>query len=202
MTLTLYAFHGNDTIASTTQIQLMDEITLTAIVGDSIVNKFSQPLSHYSIDYQEGVNYIWSIEPTSAGTIYTHGDKIDIVWNQQTDDTEVTLSVTADNGCETEPATKSISIVGYATPEWSAPSFSLFPNPTDGKVNMVMGNGLQGRATVEVYNLMGELMMTRNVGQLRKGETVSLDLGRLVSGLYIVKLSTENGSCSKKVNVK
>lgn len=202
VTLTLYAFHGNDTIASTTQIQLMDEITLTAIVGDSIVNKFSQPLSHYSIDYQEGVNYIWSIEPASAGTIYTHGDKIDIVWNQQTDDTEVTLSVTADNGCDTEPATKKISIVGYSTPEWSAPSFSLFPNPTDGKVNMVMGNGLQGRATVEVYNLMGELMMTRNVGQLRQGETVSLDLGRLVSGLYIVKLSTENGSCSKKVSVK
>ena len=202
VTLTLYAFHGNDTIASTTQIQLMDEITLTAIVGDSIVNKFSQPFNNYSIDYQEGISYIWSIEPANAGTIYTHGNKIDIVWNQQTDDTEVTLSVTADNGCDTEPATKSISIVGYATPEWSAPSFSLFPNPTDGKVNMVIGNGLQGRATVEVYNLMGELMMTRNVGQLRKGETVSLDLGRFVSGLYIVKLSTENGSCSKKVNVK
>ena len=199
--LTLTAF-SNDTIESTTQIHFVDEISLGAIIGDSVVNKFEQTVSHYSIAGQEGVHYIWQLEPAKAGVVYEHGNEIYILWNLHEDDMEASLSVTDDNGCSAKPATKHISFIGYATPEWSAPSFSLFPNPTDGKVNMVMGNGLQGRATVEVYNLMGERMMTRNVGQLRQGETVSLDLGRLVSGLYIVKLSTENGSCSKKVSVR
>ncbi len=61
---------------------------------------------------------------------------------------------------------------------------------------------MQGKAIIEVYNLLGERMMTKNIGRLLQGETVSLDLSHLVSGLYIVKLSTENGSCSKKVSVR
>ena len=201
VTLTLSAF-GNDTIVSSTQIRFVDEINLGEIIGDSIVNKYEQHVSHYSVENQEGLSLLWELEPAEAGIIYHHGNEVDVLWNLHEGDAEVTLSVTAENGCSAEPKTKRISLIGYSTPEWHAVDFSLFPNPTEGKVNMVMGNGLQGRATVEVYNLMGELMMTRNVGQLRQGETVSLDLDRLVSSLYIVKLSTENGSCSKKVSVK
>ena len=36
----------------------------------------------------------------------------------------------------------------------------------------------------------------------QQSETITLDMRRLASGLYIVKLSTENGSCSKKVSVR
>ena len=101
-----------------------------------------------------------------------------------------------------EPMTKSISLIGYSTPEWHIASFELFPNPTDGKVNLVVGETVQGKAVVEVYNLLGERMMAQNLGHLQQGETITLDLSHLVSGLYIVKLSTENGSCSKKVSVR
>jgi hypothetical protein len=117
-------------------------------------------------------------------------------------DLEVTLSVTTDNGCIAEPVIKRISLIGYSTPEWHSADFDLFPNPTEGKVNLVVGETLQGKAVVEVYNLIGERMMTKNVNYLQKGETLPLDLSHLVSGLYIVKLSTENGSCSKKVSVR
>ena len=72
---------------------------------------------------------------------------------------------------------------------------------TDGKVNLVIGETLQGKAVVEVYNLLGERMMAKSIGRLQKGETINLDLSHLVSGLYIIKLSTESWSCTKKVSV-
>ena len=200
-TLTLTAF-GNDTIISSTQIRFVDDIELGAIVGDNIVNKYENQVSRYSIVNQEGLNFVWQLEPAEAGIIYDYGNAIDIVWNQHEGDAEVVLSVKADNGCDMEPATKTISLIGYGISEWPSVSFDLFPNPTDGKVNLVVGETLQGKTVFEVYNLLGERMMTKDFHHLQKGETLCLDLSHLVSGLYIIKLSTENGSCSKKVSVR
>ena len=200
MALTLSAF-GNDTIVSTTTLRFKDEIVLDAIVGDSIVNIYQNSLSHYSVENQEGLPLLWQLEPAEAGVIYHFGNAIDIYWSLLDSEIEATLTVTAENGCEDTPVSKRISLVGYSISEWNAPSFDLFPNPTDGKVNLVVGEMLQGKSVVEVYNLLGERMMAKNIGCLQSGATCTLDLHHLASGLYIIKLSTENGSCTKKVSV-
>lgn len=198
VTLTLTAF-GNETVVSTTQIHFADDVSLGEIVGDSIVNKYNNPISHYAVENLEGMHHSWYLEPTEAGIIYGFGDAIDILWNQNEGDVEATLWAWADHGCES--VSKHISLIGYSVPEWHAVEFELFPNPTDGKVNLVIGETLQGKAVIEVYNLLGERMLAQTAHQLRQGETISLDLSRMVSGLYIIRLSTENGSCSKKVSV-
>ena len=201
VTLTLTAY-GNETFTHSVVIQFANETSLGSMVGDSIVNKYESHVSHYSVDRQEGIHYIWQLAPAEAGTIFDQGNEIDILWNLTDGDAEVTLSVTADNGCTTGPVTKTISLIGYDVPEWSTADFDLFPNPTDGKVNLVIGETLQGKATVEVYNLLGERMMAKSLGHLQQNETITLDLSRLASGLYIIKLSTANGSCTKKVSVR
>ena len=201
VSLTLTAF-GNDTIVSKKQIRFVDEISMGQIMGDSVVNKYSNPISRYAVERQDGIRYLWQLEPASAGNIYGNGNEVDILWNQHEDDMEASLSVTIENGCMTQPLTKHISLIGYSIPEWHSADFELFPNPTDGKVNLVIGETLQGKAIVEVYNLLGEQMIAKKVSHLQKGETYTLDLSHLVSGLYIIKLSTENGSCSKKVSVR
>ena len=198
--LTLTAF-GNDTVVSTTQIHFMDEVSLDEINGDTVVNKYENPVSQYFIENEEGLSLAWALEPSHAGILYGSGDAISILWNLHEGDMEATLWATTDSGCTSEPVAKRISLIGYSTPEWHSVDFSLFPNPTDGKVNLIIGETLQGKAVIEVYNLLGERMMVKKVGQLQQGETLSLDLSRLVSGLYIIKLSTESGSCSKKVSV-
>ena len=198
VTLTLTAF-GDETVVSTTQIHFADDVSLGAIIGDSVVNKYSNPISHYAVENPEGMHHSWYLEPTEAGIIYGFGDAIDILWNQHEGDVEATLWAWADHGCES--VSKPISLIGYSVPEWHAVEFELFPNPTDGKVNLVIGETLQGKAVIEVYNLLGERVLVQKASQLRQGETISLDLSRMVSGLYIIKLSTENGSCSKKVSV-
>ena len=200
VTLTLTAY-GNDTIAHSAVIRFADEISLGNIVGDSIINKYENQVSHYSVDGQNGIRYIWQLEPSNAGVVYDRNNEIDILWNMIDGDAEVILSVTAGNGCDTEPVTKTISLIGYNISERSSVSFDLFPNPTEGKVNLVVGETMQGKAVVEVYNLLGERMMVKNLCSMQKGEVCVLDLGHLVSGLYIITLHSENGSYSKKVSV-
>lgn len=200
VTLTLTAY-GNDTIVSSTVARFVNEIHLGDILGDSIVNKYSNQVSHYSIENQEDIHYLWQLDPAIAGSIYPHGNEVDILWNLNEGDADVILSVMADNGCSVEPVTKTISLIGYSTTEWSSVNFDLYPNPTNGKVNLVIGKTLQGKAVIEVYNLLGDRVLVQKIHQMRQGETISLDLSRMVSGLYIVKLSTENGCCSKKVSV-
>lgn len=80
--------------------------------------------------------------------------------------------------------------------------FELFPNPTDGKVSLVCNESLIGETTVEVYNLLGDCIMTQNGHNIRKGQTLDIDLNGFASGMYIIKLNTEKGSWSKKVNVQ
>ena len=201
VTLLLYAI-SNDTLVDTKRIRFVDEISLGQIIGDSVVNKYSNPISHYAVERQDGIRYIWQLEPANIGDIYGYNNEIDILWNPHEDFTEATLIVSTENGCTTEPKKKHISLIEYSTPEWHATDFDLFPNPTDGIVNLVIGETLQGKAIVEVYNLLGEQMIAKKVSHLQKGETYTLDLSHLVSGLYIIKLSTENGTCSKKVSIK
>lgn len=199
VTLTLTAY-GNDTIVSTTAIHFTEETSLGEIVGDSVVNIYEYPISHYRVDNPEGLNLMWKLDPADAGFIYGFGDAVDILWDQNQGDIDANLHVFANYNCAA--LDKHISLIGYSTSEWHSVDFDLYPNPTDGKVNLVIGETLQGKAIVEVYNLLGEQMIAKKVCHLQKGETYTLDLSHLVSGLYIIKLSTENGSCSKKVSVR
>ena len=201
--LTLHAVDSINSLSSSVKVCLLDEIQWESeIVGDSVVNIQAQPTSHYSIERQEGMQYIWQLEPASVGLIFDHGNEIDILWNLQEDNAEAILSVTVDSDCETEPIYKRISLIGTGITEWEMVRFDVFPNPTDGTVTLVMGENLNGNASVEVYNLLGERMLQKQAYLSRQSETLSLNLSGMASGLYIIKLSTENGSCSKKVSVK
>ena len=91
---------------------------------------------------------------------------------------------------------------GQGTEEQTTFDFDLYPDPTDGKVNLTVGKNLDVKAVVEVYNLQGERLLSQDVQNLRKGETFEIDLNDFVSGMYIIRLRTEKGSCSKKVSVR
>ena len=198
--MTLTAF-GNDTIVSSKQLHFVDEINLGSIVGDSLVNKNETSISHYSIENQNGIGYLWQLEPATAGSIYDYGDKIDIFWNPHESDMDVTLWVSAENSCDIASVSKSIQLIDAYTPVWHILNFDLYPNPTDGNINLVMGETLKGKAFLEVFNLLGKRVINQQASHLYQGETISLDLSKLPSGLYIIKLSTENGCYSKKVSV-
>lgn len=64
---------------------------------------------------------------------------------------------------------------------------TIAPNPTDGMV-LVKGENLK---QVEVYNIVGQSVMTKNA----EGNAVTIDMSGLSLGLYFVHVMDQNGSC-------
>ena len=198
-TLTLHA----DEAVSPLQLVLTDQIVLGGLInGDSHIHLSETQISHYSVEEQDGLHYIWQLEPADVGTIFANGNAADIVWNPNSESDEAVLSVSVDNGCEVTPLSLSILLTGYSITEQSAPSFDIYPNPTDGKVNIILNQNVQGKALVEVYNILGNRILTKTIANITKGETISFDLHRFAKGLYIIKLSSSEGNLSKKIDLK
>ena len=111
---------------------------------------------------------------------------------------QFTITATKQNHIRFE---QNVTIISDGINERTTPTIDFFPNPTKGTVNLIVNEALQGHAIVEVYNLLSERMMVQDC-LLHKGACISLDLSELASGLYIIKLSTENSCCSKKVSIR
>ena len=69
----------------------------------------------------------------------------------------------------------------------------VYPNPTKGNVT-ITGENLQ---RVMVYNTVGQLVCNRSC----EGNTVEINLGSMESGLYMVKVVSENGETVKRISV-
>lgn len=75
---------------------------------------------------------------------------------------------------------------------------SLFPNPTNGSVNIRSQSNVSMSVDILVYNTVGVLIKKENVNFNSAYTMHSLDLEALSSGLYIVELVSEN----KKQSIK
>ena len=191
-----------DNVTSPLQLILTDEINLgDEIQGDDIISP-DKPICHYSIEGINGPSYIWQLEPAEAGSIIGQGNAIDIVWNFRHGITEATLSVTADANCSQETLSKTIQINLVFLSEECMAGFSLYPNPTDGKVHLISGQDFQSKSVVEVYNMMGTRLTAKTYRNLTKGQSIAIDLQHYAPGIYIIKLCNDEGCWSQKVSVR
>ena len=160
--------------------------------------------SEYTAEEIDNVIYTWSLEPETAGSVTNEGRNARVEWNSDYRG-EAIINYRYENPCGSTAVSEGLAVNvlnSTGIDEQGSAFFEVFPNPTDGKINLIINETLQGKVVIEVYNLLGERMMAQQIEHLQKGEALSLDLSHLVSGLYTIKLNTENASCTKKVSVK
>lgn len=67
-------------------------------------------------------------------------------------------------------------------------SFTLYPNPVTGKVlNIALKNNATRAVRTEIFGLSGQLLSSKQHGA-HQGNIISLDVSRLSSGLYLLKV--------------
>ncbi len=208
LTLTGTSAHNGNQQSSTLAVNLLPNFNPNHVpetpVGMAEIDLRLLTQNEYCAEEVEDVFYAWNLEPATAGTI-TGESRIALVeWNSDFRG-QANISYRYENPCGSTAASETLIVNVFnstSIDDQQATTFEIYPNPTYGKVNLVMGENLQGKAVIEVYNLLGERMLYQEANHSRQGETISLDLSRMVSGLYIIKLSVENGSYTKKVSVK
>lgn len=74
---------------------------------------------------------------------------------------------------------------------------------SEGFVNIKLGSSQKGNAEVKIYNLAGTLVVNNKITNISNSET-KIELGKLVSGIFLVNVESENGKTiiSKKIIVK
>ncbi|PCH91148.1 MAG: hypothetical protein COB85_09480, partial [Bacteroidetes bacterium] len=80
------------------------------------------------------------------------------------------------------------------------PPFSLFPNPTNGKLVIHFKSTVKSNVNLRVFSARGDVCIDRRVGS---GELNSLELNLTgkASGLYFVQITDENGTYTKKFSL-
>jgi uncharacterized repeat protein (TIGR01451 family) len=76
----------------------------------------------------------------------------------------------------------------------------VFPNPTTGKVAVVMPDGFGASVQIGVYDALGRAVCTRSVTLPAAGEqNVELDLSTQPAGVFVLKLQTPRGVVTRRV---
>jgi len=120
---------------------------------------------------------------------------------------ELTVNNNFTTACATNPASlktsKTVSVtVGIAELNKLNAAVSIFPNPSNGVINVTIDEADLTNVKVSVYNLVGELVTSETIANTSNQANTSFDLGSDAAGIYFVTISTEKATLSKKVIVK
>ena len=85
-----------------------------------------------------------------------------------------------------------------STDEFSANNFSVFPNPSNGAISLNMSTSL-GEGKVQIIDLNGRIVFTQN--RLLEG-TLSINASGLSNGIYLLQVSNETISETKKLIIR
>ena len=125
---------------------------------------------HTSEQYDTDYECHFTIRNSEDEVLYTSGNHSDGIF------------LTYNNDCE------HVSVA-----EVSASNIRLYPNPTNGILN-IEGNG---EMTISVMNVLGQKVM-----ETTATDNATLDLSGFGAGIYMVRIESENGTKTEKVNVQ
>lgn len=79
--------------------------------------------------------------------------------------------------------------------------FDAYPNPTTGQLTLRAAFTHSQPATIQVVDLMGKTVLTKDLGPARNW-TEQISLGGLSDGVYFVRMATESESLVRKIVLK
>ncbi|MBT4730078.1 MAG: T9SS type A sorting domain-containing protein, partial [Bacteroidetes bacterium] len=87
------------------------------------------------------------------------------------------------------------------TVEEGVMSLKAYPNPFKGMANIEFSVPESGKATVEVYNIVGKRVVTLFSGEVEEGNSYTevFQAGELSTGIYLIRLSTATESLVERI---
>jgi hypothetical protein len=111
----------------------------------------------------------------------------------------ITYTFTDVNGC-TDSSSQTITVNACTAVNdlQDGAQFTVFPNPSAGTINLVAGEEMHS-ARLEIRDVQGKLVYSRELGTLMKNKNIQLDLSALANGAYSIKISSESSVRTQKL---
>jgi bacillolysin len=78
-------------------------------------------------------------------------------------------------------------------------SFSVYPNPTDGIINLSVGQEMDEKLVMDIIDMQGVIIMS---GFPVKDNSLQIDLGSLSPGIYVIRLTGERTMVHDKLVIR
>jgi len=76
--------------------------------------------------------------------------------------------------------------------------FVVYPNPTEGKLNLKLDAELKGNVEIRIMNMNGQMVYSESLNGLTDSVDKSIDLNNQPKGVYLLSIITEEGKYDKK----
>ncbi len=110
-----------------------------------------------------------------------------------------TVVVIDGNGCSSEATVLVVeeACVGIAETPFEA-GLSIFPNPTQGLLSVILGSGSKGSTVLRVLTSDGRMVMQ----QAFNAHQTSINLGDLSKGIYLIQIEQEDAIATRQIIVQ
>ena len=128
---------------------------------------------------------------STSATSYTWSDGANTMTTSVTPTVATTYTVTVNDGnCE---ATTTIFVdvqtcTGINTVASVSNGINVYPNPTNGILNIAISSELAGNTSIEVYDALGKLVVKETL----TNETTTINTSKLTDGMYVYKVINNN----------
>lgn len=137
-------------------------------------------------------SYAWTFgdngTSTDANPEHTYGSPGEYV---------VTLTVT--NSCGTDTYTDTVLVKVVSVPELAIDKFAVYPNPTDGNLEVRFTSTINQGIEIRVVNAMGQLVNGEVINNFSGQFNRTYNLSGLAAGMYMFQIVTERGVRTERV---
>lgn len=192
-TQTLHTTHGCDSIV-TLHLTIESFGEMQAIEGDVEVDTYLTSTSVYTQPgFSNSTSYQWVLLPNQAGTVAGFGSTAIVTWNADYQG-EATLGVGIDSPCGEGYNTLTINVKSSFDVNESSINAKIYPNPTSGNINIEVA----GMQRITVINTLGQVVTDIEL----EADTTSLNMTQFGKGLYVIRIQTKEGSCTRRIEVE
>lgn len=75
----------------------------------------------------------------------------------------------------------------------------VYPNPSEGEFTIEFSSPLTEKATIHIYNNLGQIIYTRRLEEMDLDQIIHLQLQDIVSGVYLLQLTSEQKYFTQKI---
>ena len=81
-------------------------------------------------------------------------------------------------------------------------SLNVYPNPNDGNFNVQFALTSNSTVTAQVFDVTGKAIYSNTFNGVVGSNKLAIDMKGVAKGMYMVKLTTAEGTANRKVTVK
>jgi subtilisin-like proprotein convertase family protein/PKD repeat protein len=143
--------------------------------------------------YSDGASFFWEF----GDGIESSAENTSHVYNL---DGSVQVTLTVTNDCGTSDTTVNVVVIKcVGIDETVVDQLSLYPNPTNGLVNVFFNSGKAQNYMLNVVDVTGKVLYTENLNNFVGQYNNPIDFSRFAAGMYIFRVVAEDG---RATNVK